>query len=66
MMHLQAFFEARTGIHIPTLLGMRRETLNPNIGTGTPNLNVQAVFILSFFCFFFLRLFHFRVVLENH
>ena len=42
-----SIFEARTGIHIPTLHEMRRDALNPNIGAGTSNLNVQAVFISS-------------------
>ena len=34
MMRLQAFFVARTGIYIPTLHEVCRETLNPHIGTG--------------------------------
>ena len=42
MMHLHAFFVAHTGIHIPTLHECR-ETLNPHIGTGTSNLNMQVV-----------------------
>ena len=40
------FFAARTGIQIPTLHEMCRETLNPHIDTGTSNLNVQIVFVL--------------------
>ena len=40
-MRLQTFFVAQTGIHIPRLHEMCRETLNPHIGTGTSNLNVQ-------------------------
>ena len=40
---------ARTPIQIPTLHVMLRETLNPHIGTGTSNLNVQVVFVLSLF-----------------
>ena len=49
LMRLQAFFVARTGIHIPILHEMCRKTLNAHIGTGTLNLNMQAVFILSLF-----------------
>ena len=47
-------FVAHTGIHIPTLHEMRRETLNPHIGTGTSNLNVQVVFVSSLFMTFIL------------
>ena len=32
VMHLQTFFVAHTGIHIPALHEMCRETLNPRIG----------------------------------
>ena len=39
---------ARTGIHIPILHEMCRETLNPHIGTSTSNLNAQAVFVSNF------------------
>ena len=49
MMHLQAFFVACTRIQIPTLHEILRETLNPHIGTGTSNLNLQVVFVLSLF-----------------
>ena len=49
MMYLQAFFVAHIGIQIPTLHEMCRETLNPHIGTGTSNLNVQIVFVSSIF-----------------
>ena len=48
-MRLQTFFVAHTGIHIPTLHEVCRETLNPHIGTGTSNLNIQVVFVLSLF-----------------
>ena len=41
MMRLQAFFVARTGIHIPKLHEMCRETLHPLIGMGTSNLNIR-------------------------
>ena len=54
MMRLKAFFLAHTGIHIPTLHEMCRETLNPHIGTGTSNLNVQIVFVSSLFMTFIL------------
>ena len=37
VMRLQTFFVAHTGIHIPTLHEMYRETLNPHIGTFTSN-----------------------------
>ena len=47
-------FVAHTGIHIPTLHEMCRETLNPHIGTGTSNLNVQVVFASSLFMTFIL------------
>ena len=47
-------FVAHTGIHIPTLHEMWRETLNPHIGTGTSNLNVQVVFVSSLFMTFIL------------
>ena len=43
---------AHTGIHIPTLHEMCRETLNPHIGTS--NLNVQVVFVSSLFMTFIL------------
>ena len=33
-MHLRAFFVEGTGLHIPTLHEMCRETLIPHIGTG--------------------------------
>ena len=42
-------FVAHTGIHILTLYERCRETLNPHIGTGTSNLNVQVVFVSSLF-----------------
>ena len=48
-MRLQTFFVVQTGIHIPTLHEMCRETLNPHIGTGTSNLNVNVVFVSRFF-----------------
>ena len=54
LMHLQAFFLAHTGMHIPTLHEMCRETLNPHIDTGTSNLNVQVVFVSSRFMTFIL------------
>ena len=54
MMRLKAFFLAHTGIHIPTLHEVCRETLNPHIGTGTSNLNVQVVFVLSLLMTFIL------------
>ena len=54
MMRLQAFFLAHTGIHIPTLHEIYRETLNPHICTGTSNLNVQVVFVSSLFMTFIL------------
>ena len=47
MMRLQAFLVAHTGIQISTLHEMCRETLNPNIGTGTSNSNLQIVFVSS-------------------
>ena len=50
---------ARTGIHIPTLHEMCRETFSPHIGTLTSNSNLQTVLVLSL-------LFDFHVVLENH
>ena len=53
-MRLQTFFVAHTGIHIPTLHEMCRETLNPHIGMGTSNLNVQVVFVWSLFMKFIL------------
>ena len=53
-MRLQTFFVASTGIHIPTLHEMCRETLNPQIGTGTSNLNIQVVFVSSLFMTFIL------------
>ena len=43
MMRLQAFFVMLTGIHIPTLHEMYKETRNPHIGTGTSNSNVKFV-----------------------
>ena len=49
-------FVAHTGIYIPTLHEMCRETLNPHIGTGTSNLNVQVVFVSSLFMTFILLL----------
>ena len=52
MMRLLAFFVVRIGIHIPTLHEMCRVTLNPHTGTGTSNLNVQVVFVLSRFMTF--------------
>ena len=61
-MRLQTFFVAHTGIHIPTLHEMCRETLNPYIRTGSSNLNVQVVFLSSLLMTFI----YFRVVLENH
>ena len=42
-------FVAHTGIHIPTLHEMCEETLNPHIGSGTSNLNVNVVFVSSLF-----------------
>ena len=45
-------FVVRTGIHIPTLHEVCRETLNSHIGTGTSNLNVQVVFVSSLFMTF--------------
>ena len=54
MMCLQTFFVAHPGIHIPTLHEMCRETLNPHIGPGISNLNVQVVFVLSLFMTFIL------------
>ena len=47
-------FVAYTGIHIPTLHEMFRETLNPHIGTDTSNLNVHVVFVSSLFMAFIL------------
>ena len=47
-------FVAHTGIHIPTLHEMYRETLHPHIGTS--NLNVQVVFVSSLFMTFILLL----------
>ena len=47
-------FVAHTGIHIPTLHEMCRETLNPHIGTGTSNFNVQVVVVSSLFMTFIL------------
>ena len=46
-------FVARTGIQIPTLHKMCRETLNLHIGTVTSNLTVQVVFVSSLYdvCF---------------
>ena len=43
-----------TGIHVPTLHEMCRETLNPLIGTGTSNLNMHFVFVSSLFMTFIL------------
>ena len=57
-------FVAHTGIHIPTLHEVCRETLNPHISMGTSNLNMQVVFVS--YRVFLWRLFHFRVVLETH
>ena len=54
VLRLQTFFVAHTGIHIPTLLEMCRETLNPHIGRGTFNLNIQVVFVSSLFMTFIL------------
>ena len=48
------FFVAHTGIHIPTLHEMCRETLNPHIGTDTSYLNVQFFFVSSLFMTFIL------------
>ena len=48
-MRLQTFFVAHTGIHIPTLHEMCRETLNPHIGTVTSNSNLQTFFVSSLF-----------------
>ena len=45
-------FVAHTGILIPTLHKMCRETLNLHIGMGTSNLNVQVVFVSSLFMTF--------------
>ena len=49
MMRLQAFFVVHTGIQIPTLHEMCRETLNPHIGTVTSNSNLQIVFVSRLF-----------------
>ena len=62
VMRLQTFLVAHTGIHIPTLHEMCRETLNPHIGTGTSNLNVQVAFVSSLFMIFILL----ACCLENH
>ena len=43
MKRVQAFFAAHTGIQISTLHEMCRENLNPHIGTGTTNVNVQII-----------------------
>ena len=51
-MRLQEYFVARTGIHIPILHEMCKKTLNPHIGTGSSNLNVQVVFVSSLFMTF--------------
>ena len=51
-MCLQAFFVACTGIHIPTLHEMCRETLNPHISMSTSNLNMQVVLVSSLFMTF--------------
>ena len=48
-MRLEIFFVAHTGIHIPTLHEMCRETLNPHIGTVTSNSNLQTSFVSSLF-----------------
>ena len=48
-MCLQTFYVAHTGIHIPTLHEMCRETLNPHIGMATSNSNLQTFFVLSLF-----------------
>ena len=55
-MRLQTFLVVHTGIHIPTLHEMCRETLNPHIGTNTSNLNLQVVFVSSLFMTFILLL----------
>ena len=54
VMRLQTFFVAHTGIHIPALHEMCRETLNPHIRMSTSNLNVQVVFVSSLFMPFIL------------
>ena len=48
-MRLQTFFMAHTGIHIPTLHEMSRETLNPHIATVTSNSNLQTFCVWSLF-----------------
>ena len=48
-MRLQTFFVPHTGIHIPTLHEMRRETLNPHIATVTSNSNLQTFLYRVFF-----------------
>ena len=53
-MRLQTFFVAHTRMHIPRLHEMCSETLNPHIGTGTSNLNIQVVFESSLFMTFIL------------
>ena len=52
VMRLQAFFVAHTEIQMPTLHEICRETLNPHIGTVTPNSNLQIVFNRVFFTTF--------------
>ena len=53
-MRLQTFFVTHTGIHIPTLHDMCRETLNSHIRTGISYLNAQVVFVSSLFMMFIL------------
>ena len=45
MMRSQTFFMTHTGIQIPTLHKMCRNTLNPRIDTVTSNSNLQIVFV---------------------
>ena len=47
-MRLQTFFVAHTGIHIPTLHEMCRETLNPHIGTGTGCFGIESFYDVYF------------------
>ena len=49
MIGLQIFFVMRTGIQLPTLHDVCRETLNPHISLVTSNSNLQIVFVLSLF-----------------
>ena len=67
--HRDAFadiFVAHTGIHIPTLHEMCRETLNLHIGTGTSNLNVQIVFVSSFYVVYFTSVLFWRIIRWRH